>query len=84
MLNVNICPGLGLANGSCGTIVDIIPNPEESPPNCPKALIIHFPTYCGRSFDNARPNLVALPPQSVTFDLGSRKVLRKGFAVRGC
>lgn len=84
MLTVNISPELGLANGCCGTIVDIIPEPGNEPPYHPRALIVYFPTFRGRSFDSNMPNLVAIPPQTVTYDIGVKKIIRIGFTLRNC
>ena len=56
MLNSNLAPDMGLANGSQGIIRDIIPEVGVNPPNPPKALVIEFENWTGDSFHGVKKN----------------------------
>ena len=67
MLTTNICPTLGLANGTQGLIKDIIPEPGLEPPNGPRVIVIEVPSWQGESFHPTKPHYIALPAKVVTF-----------------
>jgi ATP-dependent exoDNAse (exonuclease V) alpha subunit len=67
VLEQNLCPEFGLANGSVGIVHDIFYENDKPPPeNLPKFIWVEFEDYTGRSFfhenNTARAQWVPIHP----------------------
>ena len=67
----------GLNNGSTGTVVSILYEPNVSPPSMPTAVICDFTSYQGPAFDPAHPTWVPIVQDIGRCDSDCR-CLRKG------
>ena len=75
MLTVNLWSTVGLCNGACGKIVDLIYDNDHCAPNLPIAVIVEFDDYSGPSFIESIPRSQGLTLSKVWIDLGkSEKV----------
>ena len=71
MLTVNLWPSVGLCNGSIGSAVDIIYEPNTHPPSLPVAVIVQFDSFSGPSFTDNEPSCVPVPPITATVQCGN-------------
>ncbi|XP_068723547.1 ATP-dependent DNA helicase pif1-like [Montipora capricornis] len=71
MLTMNLWPSVGLCNGSTGSVVDIIYEPNTQPPSLPLAVIVKFDAFSGPSFTNNKPSCVPIPPITATVECGN-------------
>ena len=60
----NICPQIGLFNGSIGTVLDIVYKENESPNNfaLPSYVLVEFTFYRGKPFLSNKPKAVPFVP----------------------
>ena len=62
----NLCPKWGLYHGVRGKVLDIVYDPEHSPPdNLPLYVLLDIPQYCGPPFIEAFPTVVPIAPVKV-------------------
>ena len=62
----NLCPKWGLYHGVRGKVLDIVYDPEHSPPdNLPLYVLLDIPQYCGPPFIEACPTIVPIAPIKV-------------------
>lgn len=71
MLTMNLWPSVGLCNGSTGSVVDIIYEPNTQPPLLPVAVIVQFNSFSGPSFTDNKPSCVPIPPITATAQCGN-------------
>ena len=71
MLTVNLWPSVGLYNGSTGSVVDIIYEPNTQPPSLPVAVIVKFDSFSGPSFTANKPSCIPIPPITATVQCGN-------------
>ena len=71
MLTMNLWPSVGLCNGSTGSVVDIIYEPNTHPPSLPVAVIVKFDSFSGPSLTNDMPSCVPIPPITATVQTGN-------------
>ena len=71
MLTMNLWPSVGLCNGSTGSVVDIIFEPNTHPPSLPVAVIVKFDSFSGPSLTNDMPSCVPIPPITATVQTGN-------------
>lgn len=71
MLTMNLWPSVGLCNGSTGSVVDIIYEPNTQPPLLPVAVIVQFDSFSGPSFTDNKPSCVPIPPITATAQCGN-------------
>ena len=55
MLTMNLWSSVGLCNGATGTVVDIIFQDNQNPPDLPIAVIVMFNNYRGPHFSEEQP-----------------------------
>jgi ATP-dependent exoDNAse (exonuclease V) alpha subunit len=66
MLTMNLWSDVGLCNGATGTLVDIIYQNNQQPPDLPIAVIVKFESYRGPVFVENHPMCVPICPITVT------------------
>ena len=52
---MNLWSSVGLCNGATGTVVDIIYQNNQQPPDLPIAVIVEFDKYRGPAFNENQP-----------------------------
>ena len=79
MLTSNVCLPFKLANGTIGTVVDIIFAVGTAPPNLPLTIIVDFLDYCGPPFfvGNGREKWVPILNETATWYPGQRITLTR-------
>ena len=62
MLSRNICVGVGLANGSIGSIIEIVKfdSLEDDDYNKIDDILVRFPIYTGRIFIHDMPDVIPI------------------------
>jgi PIF1-like helicase len=55
----NFCPIWGLHNGACGTVKEIVFDPDQNPNkgDMPKYVVVNFPLYTGPAWDTLNPKV---------------------------
>ena len=66
MLTMNLWSSVGLCNGATGTIVDIVFQNNQNPPDLPIAVIVNFENYRGPHFSEEQPMCVPICPITVS------------------
>ena len=61
----NIQPAWGLYNGTIGTVLDIVYEPNTRPPSLPSYVLVDFPDYRGPPFLLHLPTAAPIPPVTV-------------------
>ena len=67
----------GLNNGAMGTVVSIIYEEGERPPNSPNAIVVNFPKYSGPVWLEGHPTWVPIP--QIESACENRCCIRTGF-----
>ena len=65
MLTINLWSDVGLCNGATGTVVHIIYQNNQQPPDSPIAVILKFDSYRGPAFVENQPMYVPISPITV-------------------
>ena len=76
MLRDNLSVKINLANGSIGTVRDILYQPGESYPNLPFAVMVEFVNYECPFLDFHVPRVVPIIPSVRFFTHGGRTTTR--------
>ena len=66
---MNLWPDVGLCNGSTGTLIDLIYQVNQQPPDLPVSVIVQFDNYTGPSVNNTVPCCVPICPATATVQL---------------
>ena len=60
MLTANIWVEVGLVNGAMGTVQAICYDNDQSPPNFPIAVTVHFDSYCGPTLSDGSVTIIPI------------------------
>ena len=58
---------VGLVNGACGKVIDLVYELGQSPPDLPVAVIVQFEHYVGPSISNSVPSCIPICPITAIF-----------------
>ena len=67
MLTCNLWPAVGLVNGACGKVIDLVYKLGQSPADLPGTVIVQFGHYVGPSISDSFPSCVPICPITATF-----------------
>lgn len=66
-----------MCNGSAGTIVKILYQSGQKPPNLPIAVVINFDKYYGPPFLQDHPNSIPIPPITFEWECNGQRLSRQ-------
>lgn len=70
-LTMNLWPSVGLYNGSTGSVVNIIYEPNTQPPSLPVVVIVKFDSFLGPPFTDNKLSCVPTPPVPAAVHCGN-------------
>lgn len=84
MLVDNLWPEAGLANGACGTVIQIVYEDNDAPPRIPTAVIVQFDQYSGPSVLADKERCVPIVAMTHTWYTKQGEASRRQIPLRLC